>query len=280
MGTFINLALGVQLGSLSAGAWQYLLTPGSGNDDFIVSDPQGPFRPPNWGVRPQTTLMTVTQPNATTIGNQTGQTTQQTNYYFDAVFLTDHDSEGVATEHPVQIGAAITDHFYVRPSRVTLEVGFSDLLQSFVPGQYSGGSGSKSVNAYQTMRYIQSLGTPITLVTRLYTYTNMVITRITSPDDRKTIYGARIRIEFRQIIPAQVSLTTFNTLDAQILQQPLSARPQDLFNTPIGQVVPGNVPTSLSDGYSIDNIPAPFEPAGVPGAGTYSSNQIPLVPSH
>jgi hypothetical protein len=128
-------------------------------------------------------------------------------YFFDAVLRLDHSSTLRITEHPIQTGAPLTDHSYMLPSSLTMEIGFSDCMDSLVQGQYSG-AGGKSISAYQKLRDLQSQRTPLTVVTRLRTYKNMLIQAITSSDDVRTAYGLRCLITLRQIILATVQTTT------------------------------------------------------------------------
>ena len=114
------------------------------------------------------------------------------------------------TEHPVQVGPALVDHMYLRPALVTLDIGMSDAMQSYTPGQYSGGK-SKSVSAYQTFLQIQSSRAPIVLATRQLTYQNMQIVDIRASETQQTVAGLRCLIYMRQIISATVSQTTVST---------------------------------------------------------------------
>lgn len=225
---------------------------------------EGPYRPPNWGQLPQKTLMSVTMSSGEAAAQGTGQTAQPTNYYFDAVLHVRHHQEVAITKHPVQTGAAISDHAYMQPAQVELEIGMSDAMDSFVSGQYSTVP-SKSVSAFDTFQQIQALRVPITLTTRLKTYQNMLIANIEAPDDVRTGFGLRCYIRFQQIIPAQVSTQTFNVLQSQILQQPLSSRPMDSLLTNLGTKQSEVVPPALSQTH-IDSAATT-----VPGATQWSS---------
>jgi len=95
-----------------------------------------------------------------------------------------------------------------------------------------GTSTSKSVNAYQTMIALQAARQPITLTTRLRTYTNMVITSVAPHEDHKTIAGLRMRVEFEQIFTASTTTT------------PVTARPDATQSAGLGQVNPTSVPST------------------------------------
>jgi hypothetical protein len=137
---------------------------------------KGPWRPPQWSNQPQLTSITVTYPTESVshlilddqgqpLPEQATPTTQwmtQT-YFFDAVHRIEHLRGMQATEHPVQLGAAVTDHVYQLPGRVTLDIGMSDVMDTYVHGQYTTAK-SKSVSCYQTMVELQQKRIPMTLV--------------------------------------------------------------------------------------------------------------------
>ena len=128
-------------------------------------------------------------------------------YFFDAVLRMDHESTLRITEHPIQTGAPLTDHSFMLSARLIMEIGFSDCMDSLVQGQYSGAEG-KSVSAYQILLKLQAYRQPLTVVTRLKTYRNMLIQNLTSPDDVRTAFGLKCTITLRQIMLATVQTTT------------------------------------------------------------------------
>jgi hypothetical protein len=100
--------------------------------------PDGPLWPANWGVRKQLTIMQVQTQNLVGSGNLNGQGAQTTNYYFDAVFNVEHEQRAVATKHPVQTGAAISDHMYLEPSVVSIPslISSSNPLKRHSPSEF------------------------------------------------------------------------------------------------------------------------------------------------
>ncbi|HEX4209508.1 MAG TPA: hypothetical protein VHY56_03880, partial [Candidatus Binataceae bacterium] len=97
----------------------------------------GSWRPPQWSQPAQTsiyvpaTMVTpassvITDPNdplfGTTLPSASG-TIPAAVYVFDAILRAEHQRELRKTEHPVQTGANITDHAYLLPARITLEIG-------------------------------------------------------------------------------------------------------------------------------------------------------------
>lgn len=113
-------------------------------------------------------------------------------FVFDAVFSTEHRLNITTTQHPVQQGASISDHAYIEPDEVSIEVGMSDAA-------ISAGGASHSVNAYEQLRAIAEARRPVTLVTRLHTYSNMVITSLSAPDDKTTMNALKATVYFQKI---------------------------------------------------------------------------------
>jgi len=111
------------------------------------------------------------------------------NIFFDAVLNTDHNTGVTPTEHPVQSGASISDHAFVNPEEITLEIGNSDVHHS----------DGYSAQSFQKLEDIMEKRETVTLVTRLKTYTDMLITSISVPDNYETTYGLKATIIFKRI---------------------------------------------------------------------------------
>jgi hypothetical protein len=174
-------------------------------------------------------------------------------YVFDAVYRVMHSRRLRMTEHPVQSGASISDHAFVMPAKVSLEIGMSDAMDAFVAGVFTSNV-SKSVSAYQMLVALQQGRQPLTLSTRLDTYTNMLIESIDAPDTKETRFGLKATIVLSQIFTGTVTT------------QSVSARPQTSDNTSIGAKQP--VPISSSDLQRFTTL----IPTSVYGAGNVSSN--------
>jgi len=171
------------------------------------------FRPPGWGeIEPVTSV----------------QDPDGKYWFFDAVMRLDHGQSQRVTQHPVQTGANITDHSFSLPAQLTLEIGMSDVMDSYDPGQWTtilnstdeldigmGGAGesatgtvvspvSKSVAAYEKLLDWKNHGSPLLINTRLGGYGNMVITNINVPDDVKTLHGLKCSVTFQQIFTSSI----------------------------------------------------------------------------
>jgi hypothetical protein len=164
---------------------------------FLVSVTPNPqvsssaFRPPQWGSEKPKTF--IEDPDGTI-------------WYFDAVPRVGHDRAQKTTNHPVQDGAAITDHSYTLPAQLTLEVGMSEVMDSYIPRQWDSGDENfgKSQTAYQIMLGWLKNGIPLSISTRLDAYENMVLINMSTPDDILTKHGLKCTATFQQIFVASI----------------------------------------------------------------------------
>lgn len=131
-------------------------------------------------------------------------------FFFDAYLRLDHTRKTKITQHPVETGAAITDHAYVEPAELIIEVGMSDVCVSFVEGQFNQ-KYSRSVSAIDTLWKLQEQRIPMDVLTRLKLYRNMLIEVISVPDDWQTLNGLKATVTLREIEVVQVKTVTMNS---------------------------------------------------------------------
>ena len=239
----------------------------SENPAYKVSIKGGPWTPPQYS-QPALTILTVP---ATSSSSTAQPTASDINYVFDAVFRLMHQRRITKTQHPVLTGANISDHAYVQPARLVLEIGMSDAMSSFTSGVWVGAS-TKSVSAWQILKSLYLSRTLLTITTRLDTYYNMLILDMVSPDDNKTKHALRGTITFEEIISAVVS---------SINPSSSSTRPQTTSNTSGGVIQSVNPNGSQVGQYSIPSTSYPSVSTypQIPGAGVVSSNNLGQVPS-
>lgn len=124
-------------------------------------------------------------------------------YIFDAFFKIQHDTNLTITESPVQVGSNISDHAYMEPKELTFDIGMSDVMTSAIDGQFTDGN-SRSVSAYKVLRNLQEQRIPCNAVTRLGTYTNMLVETISAPDDNTTACGLKATVTMKEILVVAV----------------------------------------------------------------------------
>lgn len=238
-----------------------------------------PWRPSQWQTQaPQKVIITfpgqgAPQQYAAAGGVNVTLPSVQTMYAFDAEINVEHSQSLTRTKHPVQTGASISDHAYIEPAELVMDVGMSDGMDAYFNPSTWTGSQSQSVSAFQTIIALQFSRIPLTITTRLRTYQNMVIDNDVATDTYKTANGLRMRISFGQIFLADTSQPT------------VSARPQETNTSQLGAVTPQPTTAAQESQNNINNEEVTSKLNGQvvstnttvynsQGAGNYSSTNI------
>ena len=101
-----------------------------------------------------------------------------------------HDDQVTLTKHPVELGAAITDHAYKEPAVLNLRVGWSD------SGNYDG-----YINdTYAALLQMQAARGLLNVYSSKRVYQNMVLKGLTTMTDEKHEYSMLIVARFEEII--------------------------------------------------------------------------------
>lgn len=115
------------------------------------------------------------------------------------------------TEHPVEIGAAVADHAYKRPSEVVMEVGFSGggSLLDFVDTSSIGLSlGLSPQETYQELLDLQSSRIPFDVVTGKRLYSNMLIRALEVTTEKATENVLSAVLTLREVLITQTQQIT------------------------------------------------------------------------
>lgn len=241
----------------------------SGNDFAGASAVQssiGPWQPSQWA-KPALTVISVVNTSQQASGNPANANQPSTTDYIfrnPAVIRASHRRTIRATSHPVLTGANITDHAYVEPAGLTLEILASDSMATLQNGAWIGWP-TAGLTAWQVLKALQINRTLLTVTTRLDTYTNMIIMECTTNDDVKTLHGLRATVVFREIIAASASS-----------QSTVSARGDATIQNPQGIVQgsaadPSQVAQHVIPSASYPNVQTYPQ---IPGAGDISSNSL------
>lgn len=126
------------------------------------------------------------------------------------------------TEHPVESGAAITDHSYKRPSEVVIRCGWSNAslkaLLGIVTGLFRGGTMSKSdyvSGIYSQLLKLQESREPLSITTPLRQYDNMLITSLQVSRDQKTGQMLMVSATCREVLIVSTSSATLPPKESQ-----------------------------------------------------------------
>jgi hypothetical protein len=99
------------------------------------------------------------------------------------------------TQHPVQQGASITDHAYLKPSTINLKLMWND-------------DDAPLSETYQNLLLLQSSRVPLDVVTGKRAYTNMLIKSLGQTTDVQTENVLSINMQMQEIIITAVEVTT------------------------------------------------------------------------
>src|SRR5574344_2345239 len=100
---------------------------------------------------------------------------------FDAVIEESHEDGLEITEHPVEQGAAISDHAFVKPMRVTVRAGVSDS-----GGEAAAGQDGRASEVYERLLELMREREPFDIVTGKRAYKNMLVETLSSATTAET----------------------------------------------------------------------------------------------
>lgn len=106
------------------------------------------------------------------------------------------------TNHPVETGAAISDHAFMMPVEVEMKVGWSDSTAGFQ---------GYSAIIYQALQGLQKARQPFVVVTGKRLYTNMLIVALEVTTTEQSEYSLMVRVGLREVIIASTSTTSAGT---------------------------------------------------------------------
>ena len=116
----------------------------------------------------------------------------------DGFLAEEHKIRLSKTSYPVEsTGLPLTDHAVIEPRTLKLDGWVSDLLPSIDQGNPSASRGRV---AWQQVYELMQTREPVTVVTTLGTYTDMLITSATAPVDRTTGRALRFDLELEEVL--------------------------------------------------------------------------------
>lgn len=121
---------------------------------------------------------------------------------FDVVIEEHHEDSLEITEHPVEQGAAISDHAWRRPATVILRAGVSDASG----GQ--GDGGQKAQDVYDRLLALQAAREPFDIVTGRRLYQSMLLETLTTTTDATTGHALIVTAECREVVIVHTTITT------------------------------------------------------------------------
>lgn len=144
-------------------------------------------------------------------------------YPLDLVETEAHELVAEVTDHPVEDGSDVSDNVRLKPRELTFTNGIvSDTPIGAIATDTTRGdiSGTYSQDAYNRLENIWLARQPVTVVTRLKKYENMILDRLSINDDSKTSHALVFTAHFKQVTIVKnkrVTVAVANLLGGQNL---------------------------------------------------------------
>lgn len=141
----------------------------------------------------------------------------------DVVISEKHSDSLEITEHPVEVGAAISDHAYRRPSEVVMEVGFAGGGSLFDFADVSTASsllGLSPREVYENIINLQRQRIPFDVVTGKRIYQNMLLRNVEVITDKTSENVLMATLTLREVI--MTSTTTIQVADKSNMTEGVS----------------------------------------------------------
>lgn len=120
----------------------------------------------------------------------------------DCTIREQHADDYTATDHPLEQGAASSDHVFRNPARLAFDIGFSN------SSELAGGDNSYVIQKYEALLALQATREPMAIVTGKRTYKNMIILGLGVTTDQETEAVLMCTATCRELIIVQTQVTT------------------------------------------------------------------------
>ena len=127
--------------------------------------------------------------------------------FVDAYLTEEHSMSMDTTDHPVESGSSIVDNAVKRPDEFRCLAVLSDGLPS--PEATIKNPNRRVSELWDILRRFIENRERLIIITRPYTYRNMLLIRANAPIDDKVSRGLRVNLEFREIITVETEIGRF-----------------------------------------------------------------------
>lgn len=127
----------------------------------------------------------------------------------DAAIREEHVASARVTESPVESGAKVSDHVFLEPESLNIDGVITDTPVYLHPASANeddglltvplASSGSRAIDAFEALRRLLANREPLTVVTGLHVYNNMVMTNLNVPREPESGLALRFSCELRQV---------------------------------------------------------------------------------
>lgn len=158
----------------------------------------------------------------------------------DVTVEEEHDDRLTVTEHPVEQGAAISDHAFKNPARLVIRVGYSN------SSPQAGGNSAYVNEQYDKFLAFQVARDLLTVYTARRTYKNMLITGLGLTTDVNTENSLLLTVSLQEIILATTQTVQVPSNDVQTMPQKTATpvktgtkQAAPVVNPPVAATTPG-----------------------------------------
>jgi len=129
-------------------------------------------------------------------------------YFFDGFVKVNQTHSLAVTSHPVQSGAAITDHAYKEPVSIRATIIVSDAFvtddkdREREANYFRANGATKSMGAFNVLKQLQAQRKLLTVVTPYGSYSNMLLTEIVADYSYKNIFNVVADVTLEEVIIA------------------------------------------------------------------------------
>lgn len=133
---------------------------------------------------------------------------------FDAVFEETHESDLEVTDNPVETGVVVSDHAYMKPLRVKISAGVSDVRLDIFSEDPFASSAGRSRRAFELLTELQKKAEKFDVQTGLKLYKNMICTSIRASQDKDSSAALLFTAELREVIIVNTKVVAYKTMKA------------------------------------------------------------------
>lgn len=128
---------------------------------------------------------------------------------FDATFQEAHISELEVTDNPVETGVVVSDHAFMKPQKLLISAGVSDVILTQRGADQFASGDSRSQQAFQLLKQLQASAEPFDVQTGLALYHNMLCTAIRTSQDKDTANVFVFEAELREVLIVGTQVVTY-----------------------------------------------------------------------
>ncbi len=116
-----------------------------------------------------------------------------------------HSQSVDLTPYPIEDGSSLTDNAVVKPDTLNIETIVSDQLISD-DTRLNVPAAARAATAWGIIADLKDRREPVTVVTQLQTYENMLIVDMSAPQNRRTGRGLHMNIRMQEVLFASTQL--------------------------------------------------------------------------